>query len=311
MILLFSVRITHDRPASGNRYNRLDIFKYTLTTYKKLKFEKAYFFVELDAEFQHRKEELTNHIDECFPGIPIEIEFKRYTQQHEWLPFMTKLHAENGDDALVWFLQNDDHPFLDFDDTLFEEGLAHMRADPAPFKSMYVSHWPEILRLSGKLGNQERVGNFVKFKGTLLDTFQVHNMAYMKHLFIDLSWQGKSFTRIDGLVIMPSLTCTQWFWGVYRPTECWQSIYVPLREFCRKFNGYGKENFDMKVWPGLELPPNELKTDYSPEALVARMTAEHNTPWVWENKFRIPNEWVKDMLQIYKKGLETRDQTSV
>ena len=36
MILILSVFITHDR--GNNRYNRLDIFKYTLNSYRNIKF---------------------------------------------------------------------------------------------------------------------------------------------------------------------------------------------------------------------------------------------------------------------------------
>ena len=303
MILVESVFITDVRCTPGeNRYPRYDIFKWTLSTYKKLKFEKMYFFIKLDTNFENRKEDITAHIHECFPGIPIEIQFTRWTLQDEWRPFMTKLYEENGPDALIWFLQNDDHPFLDFDSTLWDEGLELMKVDPSPYKSMYISHWPEILRLTGKLGTQERVGNFVRFKGTLLDTFQIHNMAYMKYLFLELDWKGTSFNRIDGLMIQPNLTCAQWTHGLYRPTESLQTIYVPLREFCRKFNGYAWQNIDLHLFPPLKLPPDENIIDYSEGHLVNRMTAFIETGWTTDNKFKIPNEWVEDMLNLYIEG---------
>jgi len=303
VVLVESVFITNTRCTPGpNHYSRYEIFKWTLETYKKIKFEKMHFFIKLDEEFKAKEDDITAHIHSCFPYCPIEIAFTRYTTQEEWRPFMTRLYEENGPEALIWFLQNDDHPFLDFDSGLWEEGLELMRKDAVPYKSMYVSHWPEILRLTGKLGTQERVGNFVKFRGTLLDSFQIHNMAYIKHLFLELDWKGNSFNRIDGLVIMPNLTCSSWTHGVYRPTEPWQTIYVPLREFCRKFNGYEFQNIDSRLFPRLKLPPEENIHDYSENHLINRMTCFINTGWTEENKFQIPNEWVEHMLKLYIEG---------
>jgi hypothetical protein len=87
---------------------------------------------------------------------------------------------------------------------------------------------------------------------------------------------------------------------VYRPTENWQTIYVPLREFCRKFDGYSLENIDSKLFPPLELPPKEF--DYSETLLVNRMTCFISTGWTEENKFQIPEEWVEHMLKLYIEG---------
>ena len=39
----------------------------------------------------------------------------------------------DGDSRLVWFMQNDDHPFVDVDTDVLCEGLARMRRDPSRF----------------------------------------------------------------------------------------------------------------------------------------------------------------------------------
>ena len=64
MILLLSVFITHKRKV--NRFSRYDIFKYTLTSYKDLPFSELYFFISLDDEFVHLKNDLTKFIMERF-----------------------------------------------------------------------------------------------------------------------------------------------------------------------------------------------------------------------------------------------------
>lgn len=76
MILILSCFITHDR--GNNRYNRLDIFKYTLNNYRNIKFNSVYIFVKLDSEFLDRKEELYTFINDTFSNSEIIINDIRY-----------------------------------------------------------------------------------------------------------------------------------------------------------------------------------------------------------------------------------------
>jgi hypothetical protein len=298
MLLIISCFLTNQR-LRPNRYDRIDIFKYTLSTYKNLNFSEVFLYIKLDSEYENRKSELEACARGAFPNCPVNMEFWRQEWQHEWTPLISNLYEKYGKDELVWFLQNDDHPFIDIDTGVVEEGIEIMKNDTeSRFKTLYFSHWPEIVLQSGKLGNQERVGkSYIKCKGTLVDSIQIFNMEYLKHLFIDLSWNGNHHKKIDGLVISPTFLSREWTHGEYRPEECWQTIYVPMRELCRKFDGYAKENVPHEVYPPLQLPPAEI--DYSREALMRRMCVRPFTPWTVENKFRVPMEWVNTMLELY------------
>ena len=63
---------------------------------------------------------------------------------------------------LVFFLQNDDHVFIDVDTSVLCRGLTLLHSEPSRFKSLYMAHWPEALRLSGKVSPPRRVESLVR-----------------------------------------------------------------------------------------------------------------------------------------------------
>ena len=40
-------------------------------------------------------------------------------------------------DELVWFLQNDDHVFIDSNTKILEEGIKLLEEDPSQYKTLY------------------------------------------------------------------------------------------------------------------------------------------------------------------------------
>ena len=62
MILLLSCFVTNHRLAGVNRYNRLDIFKYMLYSYRNIPFSNIYLFIKLDDEFKNYEEDLIHFI---------------------------------------------------------------------------------------------------------------------------------------------------------------------------------------------------------------------------------------------------------
>ena len=185
MILLISSFITNQR--GYNRYSRFDIFKYMLFSYKNLPFTEIYLFILLDNEFIHLKNMLENYIYTIFSNLEIDkihITFDRYTKQDDWMPFINYIIEKHGLDELVWFSQNDDHIFIDFNNDLLLEGLELLKNDTTENKSIYFSHWPEIVRMSGKYGTQKLVGNYVNFKLSLLDSIQIFSMKFIQNIEI-------------------------------------------------------------------------------------------------------------------------------
>jgi hypothetical protein len=76
-----------------------------------------------------------------------------------------------------------------------------------------------------------------------------------------------------------------------------QIIYVPLRELCRHFDGYGHVRMEQNSCPRLELPNNTF--NYSKEVLIKKMTPYIISPWVENNNFTIPQEWIDINLNLH------------
>jgi hypothetical protein len=308
--LLLSVFITSQRANVpwnlGNRYDRLDVFKYTLKSYSRMKWDTVNLFVELDTEFIPRANELCLYVIELFGTDNVRLQFNRFTKQHEWINFFKFVYPSN-EDRLVWFSQCDDHVFIDFNLDVVNEGFELLKSDTSKYKSLYYSHWPEILPLSGKLGNQERVGNYVKFKATLADAIQVFNLNYLKYLFTQLDWRGREFKKIDNLVLQKSIWCDPKQIEDYSPNIAYyvddlQTIYVPLRELARHFDGYihvGIQHGETDEFPLIKLP-HELN-DYSrtPEMIRKQMRIHHSSSWTKGNTFSVPDEWIEQTIALY------------
>jgi hypothetical protein len=256
-----------------------------LKSYSKIKWNRIYLRIKLDTEFQGRQEELTDWINLYLPGA--DLVFTRYEYQHEWRELIEKICEE---DDLIWFTQNDDHVFVDDDAVYLESGIELLRKDQSIFKTIYFSHWPEILRLSGKCGHPERIGDWVKFKCTLVDSIQVFNSNYLRFLFIDLDWGGREMKRIDTLLVHRGI------WGSGNIIHSLQTVYVPLKELCRKFNGYDFISKDEA--PALSL---EINTCSRTTENVKRLAKAPSMCSLWTNNntFSIPDEWIQTTLRLY------------
>jgi hypothetical protein len=308
--LLMSVFITSARKPTrwnvGNRYDRLDVFKATLTSYSRMKWDKIYLLVELDDEFKHRAHELKQHVTTLFGTEGVTVKFTRFLLQEEWRDFFAKEYPST-EDRLVWFSQCDDHIFIDTDLEIVNEGFDLLRKDTSRFKTMFYSHWPEILRLSGKFGTHERVGNYIKFKCTLVDAIQVFNLNYLKYLFTELDWRGKPFRKIDNLVLQRSVWCDPKHLrdrdGHYYMDDL-QVIYVPLRELARHFDGYIHvwiKDGETDEFPLLKLPIEANTFDRSPQMIKRQMQVPHTSEWTEGNTFTVPDEWVNHAISLYSK----------
>lgn len=285
---MISCFVTHRR-SRPNRFNRLDVFKYTLQSYARVPFSHVYLRVSLDHEFEHRKEELRLHAESMFACTAQEfsLDFARLNNQAELASFIKPLHDRFGGHQLVWFTQNDDHVFIDMNTQTLQEGLALLAAHPAPYKSLYLSHWPEIIRVSGKGGQAERVGNYVRFPCTLVDSIQVFNLQYLYHIAVESAWADPNYTRIDSVFPQTFAAWTK------------QTLFAPLKEQCRKFDGYDHVHMDSTACSPLHLPPEANVFPTDPDALARKMRAHHQSIWTENNRFEIPDEWILAHLQAH------------
>ena len=301
MDLLLSVFITHKRASKDNRYNRLDIFKYTLESYSQIKWDNIYLFIELDTEFLERKYELEEHIYNIFKGNNIFLNDYQITKQYLWQNFFMKTYNSN-EDRLIFFAQNCSHVFIDFNLDIFNEGIMLLKNDTiSKYKTLYMTHWPEALKLSGKFNNQEYIGNYIKFKATILDSLQVFNLNYLKYLLTELDWHNEDMPRIDGLIIQQSVWPNRG--GAPYSFDSLQTIYVPLRELCRRFHGYDHvsiRNDELGEFPILKLPKELNNFSCTKEELIKKIHVWHSSGITINNSFCIPKEIEDKIIKLYE-----------
>jgi len=306
MILILSVFVTNVRytqssfePSKNGNYSRIDIFKYMLESYKKIPFSEIYLFIKLDPEFLlpgqfFYNNDINEYIYNIFSDLEkekIHIVLDRYTSQDKWLPFFKELNEKHGSNESVWFSQNDDHIFIDYNTDILLEGLEHLENDNSRHKTILVSHWPEAIKLSGKHNNESLIGNYVKFNLTILDAIQIFNLQFLYDIFVIHNWKNEHI-RIDTLIhdfMHPN--------DVSFKDPLSQVIYIPLREMVRHFDGYGHVNMEKDACPRLELPTNTF--NYSKENLIKKMTPYHKSQWESGNNFIIPQNWIDTNLSLH------------
>ena len=111
MILIISSFIQYK---NYQKYTRLDVFKYALQSYKNIPFKEIFLFIKLDEEYKKFKNDLDNYIYKNFKDIKVNIVHDRFTNQEPWINIFKFLLKKFGPNESVWFTQNDDHIFIDF-----------------------------------------------------------------------------------------------------------------------------------------------------------------------------------------------------
>jgi len=286
--LVISCKVTHDRPV--NLCNRFDMFLGTLESYSRIPWNNVYLFVDLDNEFADRLHEILDVVQAKFSCECFVFNDFRILDQVAWQEFfLNKL----SDDSLFWFTQNDDHPYIDDDIGYLLSGCNLVRQAGQIPCSLYLSHWPEILKLSGKLETPHAVSNYIVFSGFLIDSIQIFNSELIRQVFFQCDWGGKQYKRIDTLMRNVS------FWGEDKGNVSRndQLIYVPLKEICRKFAAYSHVYMD-------KVPPLKLSFRLESEAkthgsLREMMTASHSSFWTAGNSFDVPESWIKRSIELY------------
>lgn len=279
----------------------MQVFRYAMRSYFALPIMHFYLFIELDAEFRSEREHFEKELTSSLGGRLQHLQFTRILIQPLWRQFMSSIGSGNHSGRLVFFLQNDDHVFVDVDTSVLCRGLTLLHSEPSRYKSLYMSHWPEALRLSGKVSPPERIECLVRTNLTMLDSVQVFNLGFLHHVLVELEWpRGLKLARIDTLIYQRAV------WGRGKSlipgvdTETsMQTFFVPLRELCRKFDAYAHVRIPFSTVPQLEL--NHTVLVRSVDTLTRAMLAGKpgRDPWAARNAFKIPDEWVSTMLHLY------------
>ena len=289
---------------------RFNMFIWTLRSYAYMHvpWSAAYLFIELDPAHSLRRSEVEEAIAGLFNAscTDVTLVWRRLTFRLDFVPYIAEIAGKDsqfGPNSLVLWFQGDDHPFIDFGTDVFAEGLALLAADSSPFVSLTMSHWPEVVRLSGKLGNAERIGRgFVRFNATMLDAYQVFNGRLLWYLFTELSWEEARTT--DFLITQKQIWVR---WGEY--SNGLLHIYVPLRELCRHASGYRHVSMSQFLFPELNASriPSSYTRGIDRKTLVSRLLAQHSSMWTEQNSFTIPHEWIRTMLRLNGHEVEDDD----
>ena len=293
-----------------HRHSRFDVLVFTLRTYAALPLERVYLYIELDRPFQRRRSELRRLVESLFGPRLITLQLRRLTTQHEWRhelahtisPETRGEVGEQGDTRLVWFMQNDDHPFIDVNTDVLCEGLARMRMDrTSRFKSLYTSHWASALALSGKVHRPRRDGSYLVSRLTMLDSVQIHNFRFVVYLLASLDWKGRSYPRVDMLIRQRQVYDTAEVGAksrlahLFATSDSLQAFYVPLRELCRKFDAYVEMGIPPNVSRPLVLPHTANIATGTLTRDAARVHEMAMTPgrvlWTMESPFALPRAW--------------------
>jgi len=287
MILFISSFITHERPS--NRHNRLDVLMMTLKSYSRLTWREVHLYLKLDTEFEPYKPELEVFINKVFLGTEVKLSWTRIERQEDWQPIISKIVELN---ELIWFSQNDDHPFIDHNTDLITEGLQLLEDEPNEYASIYLSHWPEILKLAGKNSEPELKGGYLAFDGTLFDSIQIVKPKLLQYIFFEINWNGNHYKRIDTLLMQRAI------WGEIGNTDVsLQKIYVPLREQCRKFMAYSHVHMNSvaPLAPSYEIEP----ISRSAQDVGDLIFAAHKSSWTESNHYILPMNIVKIIQELY------------
>lgn len=233
MQLLVNTFITDRRLNPCNRGilsipDRLDVLRYTLESFAVLPISKAYLYLEMDHNYGDRD---LSFVYDLFPEV--ELYNQRIKKQKAWQAWVDRLNNEH-----VWYLCNDDHVFLDRELTVLNDILAAMTEDNC---SLYFSHFPELIAEASE-AQTTLFPNYLKYWGGKTDSVQV-----MSKKLLHTIWHIADYGETE-------LPRTDWVSCSVPSGGHW--IYVPLRELCRHFDGYGGHMLEpLKVCPPLAIPP--------------------------------------------------------
>jgi len=256
MILFFNVLVTDVRASAGgmNRVDRLDLFKYALTSYSCItSITRAIIFCELGGSYKSRERKLIDYLGTIFPNTPVEYYAESPSNQVEWKIVLDNSPLLTTSEPIL-YMGNDDHIFIDSDLDVLNEGLALFANEPLDqINTIVISSWTEAISTIYGLNDFQQVGRYWKTEMLYPDACQIVNSTFFKHVFFDLDMGNDYMRRTDNFL-------TNWYptLGDYRypskaahPKVC---MFVPLREQVRHFDAYWHIGVPFEYCPKLEIP---------------------------------------------------------
>lgn len=248
MIFLNNVYITNEGNPFGSQggsvYDRgnlpnqdkLDIYMYSLASMAKAyPWKKAIIYYKLHEEYHDREQELIDFIRKEFEGTDLILRGTRNEYVSDWIDTYELL-----DDELIWFYCNHDHIYLDNTDYLANYVSMFRKNYSNTLSSIYFSHWPEMLCHAAN-GNSREVEGIDKVDGIDIFKFssndricsiQIITKKLYKHWWVD-EWGSENTKNI----FLPRSDHAQSI-NTFKKLKQFE-IFVPAKEICRHFDGYG------------------------------------------------------------------------
>lgn len=268
MIFLNNVYITNEGNPFSSVYDRgnlpnhdkLDIYKYSLASLSKAyPWKRAIIFFELHEEYSDREQELIEFIKEEFKDTDLILRNTRNEYVSDWIDTYSLLN-----DELIWFYCNHDHIYLDNTDYL--ENYIHMfrKNYLNTLSSIYFSHWPEMLCHVSD-GSVEKVDGHSVFKfstNTRICSIQILTKKLYRSWWVD-GWERRDTSKI----FLPRSDHVKSI-NTFKNLENFE-VFIPSKEICRHFDGYGHTNPPMsnKDCPALSIPEgffdNNIKINFN------------------------------------------------
>ena len=285
MILLINVFI-EDKVYAPGQETCLEILKFTLASYRKLKIRHAI----VNIEFENATEKLISATT-AFAKAQFEtceVSNTRIAAKSGWLNLLSRLRTEFGSKELVFFCCNHDHPMLSSIDNELDEFQSQV-LPIFPFASFAFSHWPEEIAHRNKSVCLKKYG-LVK-KAFNVDSIQILTVEHLQYWFenhiSDTAWLPRSDPphKIAGKEAIPV------------PPNADQVVYVPYQEKFAHFDGYGhaKPAIDFETCPPLSLidPHPYLRFNSIPKICLS----SNETPI--KSNITIVNRQIENILRIF------------
>jgi hypothetical protein len=309
-------------------YNQMDIFKYSLASLAvAYPWSKVIIKVELENEYLDRKEELENFIKNEFKDFDLVLDWKRNGYQQDWINTYDLF-----DDELIWFCCNHDHIFIDSSTEYLKTITEQVKLDNNyPMVAIGFSHFPEITMWSKRglhLEPHDPTSYKIEDNYTSVDS-TVHDSILIITKDVYYKWWCEGDLR-GGYFPRPETHYTISI-GWIKPMPILR-VFIPFKEICRHFDGYGHSNIPNDNCPAIDIPPgffeNNIKIRYgyddykkdwvniNPKNQLYKADNENGTdyrfeinslPLVWKDKISVidcnPNIDQEEMITYFMESI--------
>jgi len=257
MILLSNVKITNIplyfspirdqlRGRLPTKPDRMDIWKYALASYVPLLpiLSKVILYIDLaTTEYAGQEPKLEEYIRALFPEDKLILRWYRNNSTADWRKSCEEDVFPVGDD-LIFNLTNDDHIFIDKDLDILKASLENLSRCDDPYAHVIYSHWPEGMRhaaINGFRPTEDLTCVYGRFRS--VQSFDIVKKERWRHYWFDHDFGAAN--------------------DVFRPDEHLHragilpngtTVFYPVRELVRHFDGYDHAGPFMNMAPPLDIP---------------------------------------------------------